>query len=59
MASDRSTRIIERLLDEADDAAVRNDWETVRARARTVIAFDPENTDAQDFLDAANKAAGD
>ena len=59
MASDRSTRRIERLLDEADEAAVRNDWDTVRARARTVIAFDPENSDAQEFMDAADRAVGD
>ena len=46
MASDRSKRRIERLLDEADEAAVRLDWETVRARATAVFAFDPENSDA-------------
>ncbi len=59
MASDRSTRRIERLLDEADEAAVRLDWETVRARATAVFAFDPENSDAQELLDAADRAVGD
>ncbi len=59
MASDRSTRRIERLLDEADEAAVRLDWETVRARATAVFAFDPENSDAQELLDAADNVQGD
>ena len=40
MASDRSQRRIERLLDEADGAVSELDWETVRARAQAVLAFD-------------------
>ena len=44
MASERAKRRIERLLDEADEAVVHLDWDTVRARAQAVLAFDPENS---------------
>ena len=37
MASNRSQRRIERLLDEADEAAAHLDWETVRTRAQAVL----------------------
>ena len=58
MASDRSQRRIERLLDEADDAVAHLDWETVRVRAQDVLAFDPQNDDAAERLAAANRASG-
>ncbi len=41
------------LLDGADDAVARLDWETVKARAQAVLAFDPENRDAMGYLQAA------
>ncbi len=46
MASERSRRRIEHLLDEADEAVTRLDWETVRARVTAVLALDPDNSDA-------------
>ena len=58
MASDRRTRRIERLLDEAEDAVSKLDWETVRGRAQAVLAFDPENADALDLLTGAERALG-
>ena len=59
MASDRSQRRIERLLDEADGAVDRLDWETVRARAQAVLASDPKNIDAAELLAAADRAVGE
>ena len=56
MASDRIQRQIDRLLDEADEAAAQQDWETVRARAQHVLTFDPENREGQAFLSAARRA---
>ena len=50
MASERVQRQVDRLLDEAEQASEREDWETVRNRARRVLAFDPDNKDAQAFL---------
>ena len=38
MASDRSQRRVERLLDEADEAVAQLGWETVRARAKALLA---------------------
>ena len=55
MASDRIQRQIDRLLDEADEAAARQDWEIVRARAQHVLTFDPENREGQAFLSAATR----
>ncbi len=52
MASDRIQRQIDRLLDEA---AARQDWEIVRARAQHVLTFDPENREGQAFLSAATR----
>ena len=47
MVSDRIRRRIELLLDEADQAVVAGDWPAVRAPAEKVLAFDPENAEAQ------------
>jgi hypothetical protein len=47
LVSDRIQRRIERLLDEADEAVTRMDWQVVRDRATTVLALDPDNSDAQ------------
>ncbi|MCH8281267.1 MAG: protein kinase [Chloroflexi bacterium] len=56
MASERVQRQIDRLLDEAEEAAARQEWETVRARAQHVLTFDPENQDGIAFLAAAGRA---
>ena len=55
MASERVQRRIERLLDEADEAVSRYDWEAVRQAARAVLRFDPENSDASAYLAAADQ----
>ena len=56
MASDRRQRRIERLLDEAEEAVSRYDWEAVREAAQAVLAFDPGNRDAQELLAGAERA---
>ncbi len=58
MASDRRTRRIERLLDEAEQAVSNLDWQTVLDRAQAVLAFDPNNGDALDLLNGAERALG-
>ncbi len=58
MASERVQRQIDRLLDEIEQASESEDWETVRNRARRVLAFDPENADAQVFPPAADRSLG-
>jgi len=55
MPSERIQRQIDRLLDEADEAARALNWETVRARARAALGFDAENPDAQEYLEAADR----
>ncbi len=57
MASERMQRRIERLLDEADDAIARFDWEAVRNGAETVLALDPENADGLALLAAVERAS--
>ena len=56
MSSDRGKRRIERLLDEADEAVSQLAWELVRDRASAVLAFEPDNSDANDLLNAAARA---
>ncbi len=58
MASERRRLRIERLLDEAEGAAGRYDWEAVREAARAILAFDPENGEALDLLTGAERALG-
>ncbi len=58
MPSDRVQRQIDRLLDEADDASVRQDWKVVQERAASALAFDPDNADAKSYIDAASRALG-
>src|SRR3990172_9302730 len=55
MLSQRIQRQIDRLLDEADEAAARRDWATARERVEHVLTFDPENVDARAFLVAAER----
>jgi predicted ATPase/class 3 adenylate cyclase len=56
MPSERVQRQIDRLLDEAEAAIARLDWEAVRNRSSAVLALDPGNADARTFLDAAVRA---
>ena len=56
MASERFQRRIERLLDEADEAIARYDWEAVRQAAEAVLAIDPENGDGLTFLATVERA---
>ena len=55
MVSERVQRQIERLLDEAEEAIARYDWEAVRQAAQAVIRLDPENSDALAYLAAAER----
>ena len=50
MASERIQRRIDRLLDQAEEAMDRSDWESVRDHAKVALGLDPENTDALAFL---------
>ncbi len=50
MASERIQRRIDRLLDQAEEAMDRSDWESVRDHAKVALGLDPENTDALAFV---------
>ncbi len=56
MASDRIQRRIDRLLDQAEEAADESNWQRVRELSQNILAFDPENTDALGFLAAAERS---
>ena len=56
MPSERLQRQIDRLLDEAEEAIARLDWEVVRARARAVLAIDSDNGEGRAFLGVAERA---
>ena len=56
MLSERIQRQIDRLFDEAEQAVRNEDWATVGACARAVLAFDAENADAAAFVQAARRA---
>lgn len=58
MTSERVQRQLDRLLDAAEAALAENEWATVRARCRAVLALDPDNEDAQTYMQAADRAAG-
>ncbi len=58
MASQRLQRQIDRLLDEAEEAISRFDWDALLQRAQAVLAMDPENRDALAFLATAERALG-
>ena len=59
MASERIQRRIDLLLDEADEAVSKWDWNTVRERSQAILAFAPEHEEALAFLTAAARALGD
>ena len=52
-------RRIDLLLDEADEAVSRLDWNAVRDRAQAVLAFAPEHREALAYLDAARRGQDD
>ena len=54
MANDRIQRRIERL-DEIDEATDQREWSKVRELASDVLAFEPDNAEAQQFLAAAER----
>ncbi len=56
MASERTQRQIDRLLDQAEEAITIEDWHTVASRARAVLALAPENSDGLNYLAAADRA---
>ena len=58
MTSDRVQRRIDRLLEQADEALDRLDWQEVRARALAVLSLDPENNDAVTYLAASARNLG-
>ncbi len=58
MASERLSRHIERLLDEADEALTQRRWDVVRERAQDILSIDPENSEGVAFLAAAERALG-
>ena len=58
MASERTQRRIDSLLDEAEEAIAQLDWRVVHSRSQAVIALDPANPDAINYLAAAERALG-
>ena len=58
MASERIQRRIDRVLDQAEEAADQSNWEQVKEFAENILAFDPDNVDAKGFLAAAERALG-
>ena len=58
MASERIQRRIDSLLDEADAAISRYDWEALREAANAVLRLDPGNSDALSYLAAAERDPG-
>ena len=55
MATDRVQRQVDRLLDEAEEAIVKEDWYTVASRARAVLRLDTNNSDERAYLAAAGQ----
>jgi tetratricopeptide (TPR) repeat protein len=56
MQGDRLQRQIERLLDEAEAAIARRQWDVVRESAQAVLRVDPANRDALGYLVMAGDA---
>jgi len=56
MATERLRRRIEHLLDEAEEAISRHDWEVVQGHAESVLALDPDNPDGIALIEAAGRA---
>lgn len=58
MASEPVQRQTDRLLDEAEPAIAEHLWSLARDRAQSVLAIDPENSDAIRYLAAAKRGVG-
>jgi len=58
MASERIQRQIDHLLDEAEAAINDRSWNLARDHAQSVLAIDPNNTDALTYIAAADRALG-
>ncbi len=56
VATDRIQRQIDGLLDEAEQAVKDHEWGVVRARAESVLAYDPDNADAAALIAVADRA---
>ena len=56
MVSERVQRQIDRLLDEAEAAMAELHWGVVMQRSQAALVLQPENPDANTYLEAANKA---
>ena len=54
MPSERVQRCIDRLLDQAEETADQQQWDTVRRLAAEVLGLDPENEDAPALARAAD-----
>ena len=59
MPTERIQRRIDQFLDEADAAVGQQNWASVLSIAKSVLALDPDNDDAQTYLAAATKSLGD
>ena len=57
MVSERVQRRIDRLLDDAEEAADRHDWAKVIEVSEGVLAVDPDNPDANALIEIARRAA--
>ncbi len=55
MASERTKRRLERLLDQIDEAEANGNWESVRSLALDVLEFDGENSEASAYLRVAER----
>jgi serine/threonine protein kinase len=56
MPTERVQRRIDRLLDQAEEAADEREWKSVLESVAGVLALDPENEDALSFRDMAQQA---
>jgi signal transduction histidine kinase/DNA-binding NarL/FixJ family response regulator len=56
MASERVQRQIDRMLDQVEEAAERQDWSRATELAQSVLAVDPDNEDASAFVTLAGAA---
>ena len=59
MASERTQRRLERLLDQIDEAEANSNWESVRSLALDVLEFDGENSEASAYLRVAERRIAD
>ncbi len=58
MVSERIQRRIDRLMDQAEEAMERLDWNSVRDCAKAVLGLDAANNDANAFLASAEQVLG-